>query len=164
MCGLRTHSWLCAALFGVVIRGSAAGQDAGLAVHGTSLAQPSPSAPAHGAVAFDQFVDAAIRQERRLTDLLRYYKPIVHTYIQEEKPDPKLGASPKADRYFISRLDLTGNAPANLPFEQQESFKQRVEKDLAQSTQPFAAVGFAQAVFPDLHHFDRQNYTFEFVR
>ena len=99
-----------------------------------------------------------------MADLLRNFKPVVETYIQEEQPDPKLMTVPKGDEYFLSRLDLTGNAPANLPFEQQESFKQRVEKKLTRSTQPFVAVGFAQAVFPDLDHFDRQNYTFEFVR
>ena len=29
---------------------------------------------------------------------------------------------------------------------------------------PFSAADFAQEFFPDLDHFDRQNYTFEFVR
>lgn len=113
---------------------------------------------------FDDFIDSAIRQERRLIELMRYYKPVVETYIQEEKPDPVLRTSPKSDDYFLGRLDLTGKAPANLPFEEQESFKLRVEKSLTQGSQPFAPVGFAQAVFPDLDHFDRQNYTFKFVR
>ncbi len=30
--------------------------------------------------------------------------------------------------------------------------------------EPFSAAGFAQELFPDLEHFDRQNYTFEFVQ
>jgi hypothetical protein len=141
-----------------------AAQNATLAAPSPGRVQAPPSAPAHKSVKFDDLVDSTIRQERRLTDLLRNFKPVVETYIQEERPDPNLGTSPKSDDYFLSRLDLTGNAPANLPFEQQESFKHRAEKALTERGQPFAAVGFAQAVFPDLDHFDRQNYTFQFVR
>lgn len=159
----RTFSWLGWGLLELVVVGLVAAQSPAPATPASGPAQASSSS-ARNSLAFDDFVDSAIRQERRLTDLMRYYRPVVETYIQEVKPDPKLGTSPKRDEYFLSRLDLTGNAPANLPFEQQESLVQRVEKDLTQSTQPFAAVGFAQAVFPDLDHFDRQNYTFEFVR
>ncbi len=91
--------------------------------------------------------------------LMRNFKPIVETYIQE---DP--GKSPKGDDYFLSRLDLTGNAPATLAFADPERGKENWEKRLLKNAQPFSAVGFAQAMFPDLDHFDRRNYTFEFVR
>ena len=161
---LRTFSWFFRSLFAVFVIGLAAAQNAAPKPPAPGTVQASPSAPARKSVAFDDFVDSAIKQERRLTDLLRNFKPVVETYIQEEKPDPDLGTVPKDDDYFLSRLDLTGNAPANLAFEDQENLKQRAEKKLFKNSQPFAAVGFAQAVFPDLDHFDRQNYTFEFVR
>ena len=93
---------------------------------------------------------------------MRNFKPIVETYIQEEVIPAEV--SPKGDDYFLSRLDLTGNAPATLAFADPEHGKERWEKRLLKNAQPFAAVGFAQAMFPDLDHFDRQNYTFEFVR
>lgn len=105
-----------------------------------------------------------------MIDLLRNFKPIVETYIQEEKTDSGLGTSPKGDYYFLSRLDLTGNAPATLAFadperkEGSEKKKESLEKKLLRNQPPFAAAGFAQALFPDLYHFDRQNYNFEFVR
>ena len=126
---LRTFSWFLRSLFAVFVMGLAAAQNAAPKPPAPGTVQASPSAP-RKAIAFDDFVDSAIKQERRLTDLLRNFKPVVETYIQEEKPDPDLGTAPKDDDYFLGRLDLTGNAPANLAFEDQESLKQRAEKTL----------------------------------
>src|ERR1700686_21298 len=97
----RTFFWLGQTLFEFLIVGLVAGQNA---------VQAAPTIPAHS-VAFNVLVDSAIRQEHRLIVLMRNFKPIVETYIQE---DP--GRSPKGDDYFLSRLDLTGNAPATLAF------------------------------------------------
>lgn len=164
MFALRTFSGLGRILFGMCLVGVVAGQSAPPAVQSPDPAQSSPLTPARNSVAFDALVDSAIRQERRLMDLMRNFKPIVETYIQEEKADSDLGSSPKGDDYFLSRLDLTGTAPATLGFEDPDTWKERWEPKLLKKRQPFAAVGFAQALFPDLGHFDRQNYTFEFVR
>jgi len=95
---------------------------------------------------------------------MRYFKPVVETYIQVQKHDSQVQTSPRNDQYFLSRLDLTGDAPANREFENPEHSKLEREKKLLKGDQPFAAVGFAQSVFPDLEHFDRQNYLFKFVR
>lgn len=160
----RTFSWLGRTLFEVFVVGLVAGQNATLTARSPYPAQSVPLVPARNFVAFDVLVDSAIRQERRLIDLMRNFKPIVETYIQEEKPDSDLGTSPKDDDYFLSRLDLTGHAPATLAFADRERWKEGWEKKLLKKAQPFAAVGFAQALFPDLDHFDRQNYRFEFVR
>ena len=159
MFALRTISWLSRALFAVSAVGLVAGQNAPPA----SKLSPSESVPSlstRKTIAFDNFVDSAIQQERRMTDLLRNFKPIVETYIQEQQPDSTLGTSPKRDDYFLSRLDLTGKAAGTSPFADEEHSR---GKKLPQD-EPFAAAGFAQALFPDLDHFDRQNYTFEFVR
>jgi hypothetical protein len=130
-------------------------------------AQDLPQSPRSVSVpnaAFEAVIDSAILQERRLGVLMRNFKPIVETYIQAEKPDSDLGTSPKGDEYFLSRLDLTGDAPAALAFADPERWKTGWEKRLLKNPQPFAAAGFAQALFPDLDHFDRQNYKFKFVR
>ena len=124
---------------------------------------PAASSSPRSSVTFDEFVDSTIRQEHRLIDLMRYYKPVVETYVQEQKPDSLLRNSPKGDDYFLSRLDLAGN-PATHEFTDQEHGKQGGEKKSPKNAQPFAALSFAQPLFPDLEHFDRQNYTFEFVR
>ncbi|HXJ87887.1 MAG TPA: M48 family metalloprotease [Candidatus Binatia bacterium] len=127
-------------------------------------AAKSPQPPPRKGVTFEEFVDSAILQERRLAEAMRYFKPVVETYIQEQKHDSQVQTSPKNDQYFLSRLDLTGDAPANREFENPEHSKFEKEKKLLRGDQTFAAVGFAQSVFPDLEHFDRQNYLFKFVR
>ena len=164
MFALRTISWLSRALFEVFAVGLVAGQNATPAAQPLSPAQSTPSVSARKAIAFDDFVDLAIRQERRMTDLLRNFKPIVETYIQEQQPDSALGTSPKDDDYFLSRLDLAGNAASTSAFADGGHLKRGGEKKLPKNKKPFTAAGFAQALFPDLDHFDRQNYRFEFVR
>ena len=159
MFALRTI-WLNVALFAVFAVGLVAGQNAPAQ---QPPAQSPPPISTRKAVAFDDFVDSAIRQERRMTDLLRNFRPIVETYIQKQQPDSALGTSPKGDDYFLSRLDLAGNAASTSAFAD-EDLKRGLWKKLPKLDEPFAAAGFAQALFPDLDHFDRQNYTFEFVR
>ena len=161
---LRPISWLSRALFEVFAVGLVAGQNAIPAAQPLSPAQSSPSVSTRKAIVFDDFVDSAILQEHRMIDLLRNFKPIIETYIQEEQPDPALVTSPKDDDYFLSRLDLSGNSLSTSAFVDEEHLKQEWKKKLLQYENPFSAAGFAQALFPDLDHFDRQNYTFEFVR
>jgi hypothetical protein len=119
-----------------------------------------PSAVSQGnAVSFDRLVDATIRQEGRVINLLHYFKPVVETYIQEDQPDSGDRLSPNADEYFLSRLDLTGQL-AMQKFSSVEG--ERMKR--AKLPQDLTAENLALALFPDKDHFDRQNYTFEFVR
>ena len=123
-----------------------------------------PSTSQH--IAFDDFIDAVVRQERRLTDLMRNFKPIIETYIQEEGSELRFhqGIIPNGDDYFLSRLNLTGDSPSIVPIADEETWYQGAEKYFVQDPLPFNQLAFAQALFPDFGHFDRQNYTFEFVR
>ncbi|MCU1302050.1 MAG: peptidase Ste24p [Candidatus Sulfotelmatobacter sp.] len=155
---------LSLALFELFAVRFVAAQNATPAAQPPGTAQSAPSVSTRKAVAFDDFVDSAIRQERRMTDLLRNFKPVVETYIQKQQPDAALGTSPKNDEYFLSRLDLAGNAASTSAFADDENLKRGVGRILHKIEEPFAAAGFAQALFPDLDHFDRQNYSFEFVR
>lgn len=150
------------ALFGVVVVWPVAAQNAAPpALSARPIQAQSQSVQPKG-VTFDEFVDSAIRQEQRLAKLMTNFKPIVETYVQQQKHDTEVQTSPKNDDYFLSRLDLTGNSPANREFEFPENSKE--EKKSPKNAPAFAAVGFAQAVFPDLGNFDRRNYAFEFVR
>lgn len=159
----RTSSWLGRTVFALFVV-------SGLPAQNATPATPSaPTQSASNIVAPTLLIDSAIRQERRLVVLMRNFKPIIETYIQvEEKTDSELGAtSPKTDDYFLSRLDLTGEEPATLPFADREhpkDPKEMWEKKLRKNPQPFTAAGFALPIFPDLEHLNRQNYTFEFVR
>ena len=158
----RIFPCLTWALVELSILGLAVGQTATTAAQAQGSASAASTSP-RSSVTFDQFVDSTIRQEHRLIDLMRFYKPVVETYIQEQKSDPQLRNSPKGDDYFLSRLDLIGN-PTTHAFTDQEHAKQSGEKKSPKNAEPFAALSFAQPLFPDLEHFDRQNYTFEFVR
>jgi Peptidase family M48 len=160
----RPISWLGWALFEVLAVGLVVGQNATPAPQPANPAQSMSSPSARKAVSFDELVDSAILQEHRLIDLMRNFRPIVETYVQEEQADPALVTSPKDDDYFLSRLDLSGNSLSTSSFVDEEHLKQRVKKKLLQYEEPFSAAGFAQELFPDREHFDRQNYTFEFVR
>jgi hypothetical protein len=162
-------------LSGLLVLSAAAGLAAQTAGQGTGqtpapaagAAQPAPTqsapaAPARKSITLGDLIDSIVRQERRMTDLMRNFRPVVETYIQEEQPDNALGTSPKNDDYFLSRLDLTGKTSSALSFTGDEP--KGGEKKLPKDAEAFAAGGFAQAMFPDLDHFDRQNYNFEFVR
>jgi len=122
------------------------------------------SFPGNTAVTFEDLVDRSIAQERRLVDLMKNFRPIVETYLQQEKPDSELISSPKSDDYFLSRLDLTGGSPSSQQFVDPERSKKPADKKSAKDEKRFTARDFAQAVFVDRDHFDLQNYKFEFAR
>jgi hypothetical protein len=165
MFALRTFSWPSCALFVFSAVGLVTGQDSTPAAQPPDAAQTAPSASTSKPIGFDDFVDSVVRQERRLTDAMRSFNPIIETYIQEEGALPRFqaGIIPNGDDYFLSRLNLTGNLPSTVPFADEETWK-RTEENFVQDPLPFSQAAFAQALFPDLDHFDRQNYTFEFVR
>jgi len=169
---LKTFRWITLAPVTLLIGSVAASQNPAPTPSPTPQSSPAqspalaplPQPQARSSVTFDGFVDAALIQERRLITLMRYYRPVVETYIQEDAIDSKHRGEPKRDEYFLSRLDLTGKNPINESFLPPDRAKDTGDKKLPETPPAFAAVGFAQAVFPDLDHFDRQNYTFEFVR
>lgn len=164
MCARRTFSWLAHALFEVMLVWPVAAQNATPAPPAVDKIHSSLQGPAHKSVTFDEFVDSAILQEQRLAKLMINFNPIVETYVQELKHDSMVETSPKDDDYFLSRLDLTGRVPASRVFENPDHAKEETEKKSPKTIAAFAAGGFAQAVFPDLDHFDRNNYVFNFVR
>ena len=160
----RTFYWFAHALFEVMLVWPVAAQNATPAVQAVDKTHSSFQGPARKGVTFDEFVDSAILQEQRLAKLITNFKPIVETYVQEQKHDSNVQTSPKDDDYFLSRLDLTGTVPASREFEKPDHANEEAEKKSPRTTAAFAAGGFAQAVFPDLDHFDRHNYVFNFVR
>ena len=124
-------------------------------------APPAQTPSAKKQVTLGEVVNSAIQQEQRMEKLLRNFKPIVETYVQEQTPDPSLGSVPKNDDYFLSRLDVTGKGTATLSFTADERGS---DKKTSKNGEVFTASGFAEALFPDLNHFDTNNYDFEFVR
>lgn len=122
------------------------------------------SSPQRRALSFDEFVDEAIQQERRLIGLMRNFRPVSETYVQEQKRDPSAGIVPNGDHYFLSRLDLTKGEKALSFNDEEQTPPSRFKWWRRRAPERFSASGFVEALFPDLEHFDRTNYTFEYVR
>jgi hypothetical protein len=163
MLALKTLSRPSSVLLLFVVVGIATSQDSSSAAANSTRSAVSFSAAKP--IVFDGFIDSAVRQESRLADLMRKFEPIIETYIQEEGSRPRFqaGIIPNGDDYFLSRLKLTGNLASTVPFADEETWK-RTEEYFVQEQLPFNQVAIAQALFPDLGHFNRQNYTFQFVR
>jgi len=166
MFALRTFSWTSWGLFVFLVASPAAAQDSTSASHKPVAARITPSASPGKHILFDDFVDSVILQELRLTGEMRRHQPIIETYIQEEGARRRFqeGISPNGDDYFLSRLTLTGNSLSIVPFADEERRNQGADRYFVQERLPFNQLALAQALFPDLDHFDRQNYTFQFVR
>ena len=166
--GARRTFTSLAGVLGRSVVAALAIQSAAQNVQAPKLAQPSVATQAsvspRSPLSFDQFIDQAILQERRLIALMRNFRPITETYVQEQRRDPAGGMVPNGDHYFLSRLDLTKGERA-LSFEDDERARHGIFKRWRKrAPERFAAAGFVQGLFPDLEHFDRENYTFEYVR
>ena len=156
--------WLGATVLCLALQGNTIGQNASSEGQSSSVAPATSATPPRKPISFDQFIDQAISQERSLIALMRNFRPITETYVQEQKRDPEAGMVPSGDQYFLSRLDLSKGENA-LSFSPQERTKRGFFQWLHKPTaERFSAGGFVQALFPDLEHFDRSNYTFEYVR
>lgn len=158
--------WVRSHALVLLVVGVMAAQNAAPVAPGT-VPSPSPGLP-NG---FDEFVDSAILREWQLAKLMRNFHPIIETYIQKQKAASDGNSLPQEDAYFLSRLDLTGTNPAAKPFDGEDQPAERkhsrwnlLRRAVPEAPQPFAPAGFAQALFPDWGHFDRQNYGFQFVR
>src|SRR5215471_6158686 len=160
-----TFSGLVGALLGIALVSPLGIHNGVAAAQSTQNPPPTSAAASHRASTFEEFVDATIVQERRLAKLMRNFKPIVETYIQKQKTDPDDQTSPKEDFYFLSRIRLAANELYVREFESREHAKPDRKKLLTRvKPEVFTAADFAQPIFPDLGHFDRENYEFKLVR
>ena len=158
-----SYSWAFIVFFAARL---VAGQDSTPAVPRPDVPHPTSSASTSQRIGFDDFVDSALRQERHLTELMRNLNPMIETYIQEQGSEYRFqrGITPNGDDYFLSSLDLTGASPSIVPFADEETWNQGAEQYVVHDPPPFSQAAFAQALFPDFGHFERQNYSFEFAR
>jgi hypothetical protein len=124
------------------------------------------TAAAQQPTTLSQVVDKIVAQEQVEMQMLRQYSPLVETYIQDLRPDKHLGSVPESDKYFLGRAELakgvelkpltrgTGNAKHNKILGGLGSF----------FSMEFLPQGFLQMIYLDMYGFDRQHYTFEYVR
>ncbi len=121
-------------------------------------------------------VQKAIAQEKVIIKNIQQRTPLVETYIQDTRPDPKLYEIPVDDQYTLSRVDF-GKTFYDKTFRSRETAEHRgfFKGSLAAITSLTTALGldkrftynptgFMQMMFLDPSGFDQQHYAFSFVR
>ncbi len=134
-----------------------------------AAAAPSPStgpgASAPPPTTMDQVVDRAIEREHALLEMLKTRTPLVETYLQNLKPDAKLGAVPSQDHYFLGRLDLGQSVDRRDYLSQDESFQKNLMGGFSKLFKfQYQPMGFSWMIFVDRDDFDRKHYGFKYVR
>jgi hypothetical protein len=113
----------------------------------------------------DALVDRIIQREHALMEMLTSRTPLVETYVQDLKMDPALGVIPREDHYFLGKMDL-GNSVDRRDF---------LSKDPSMESSmlggfvglfkfEYRPIGFSWMIFADRQNFDRDHYTFRYVR
>ena len=113
--------------------------------------------PAKGPDAVDRLLDEIVKNEQDFLAQMRVLNPIIETYLQEDPNDPDEG--PRDDQYFLGRVTLGGGIDYD-SFLDSATIRQRAHGRQV----VFKPAGFAQMMIPDATNFDRQTYSFEFVR
>ena len=135
------------------------------------VAQPAPEAPQAPATipaptTMDDVVNLFIDREHGLIKMLSTRTPVVETYLQNLTADPKLGAVPSEDHYFLGRMDMGASVDRrDYLKEEEKSMQQRLlggfQKLYKVQYQP---LGFSWMVYADRTDFDRSHYDFRYVR
>jgi hypothetical protein len=122
-------------------------------------------------------IDKAILREKEVIKTVKERAPLVETYIQNMKPDPVLSQVPESDQHFLARIDFSKvinddsykNNKGNFHTKksQLDSFKHSFNAlaGISYSLRlTFHESGFVQMILLDSNNFDRQHYTFTFIR
>jgi hypothetical protein len=111
----------------------------------------------------DSVIDRIVAQEKAETEMLREYTPLVETYIQHLQYDKDQGLKPGGDTYFLGRAQLKdGVALVSFTEDKHGASKKTIAKIL--SGAEFPPESFLQLVHVDRNGFDREHYSFDFVR
>jgi len=134
---------------------------------------PEASLPAAGAqaAAVDQLLDRITERERLFMESMHSRSPLIETYIQESSDSAEGEDRPVKDHYFLGRFRLGDTVVYESLVERTDAppqkssswipFRLGAGKSQALS---FLPRGFAQMAVIDLHDFNRETYTFEYVR
>ncbi len=112
----------------------------------------------------DQVVDRAIEREHALMTMLKTRTPLIETYLQNLKFDPKVGAAPVEDHYFLGRMDLTESADRRNYLSKDNSFESHLLGGLTKLFKlEYKPMGFSWMIYADRDDFNRQTYDFKYV-
>jgi hypothetical protein len=118
-------------------------------------------------------VDKAVAREAVVVKTLKERTPIVETYIQNMRPDPIMGQAPDNDLHFLGRVDF-GKVINDTTFikgdtgEKKPSFLKHSLSYITGLSNSlhltFHEAGFVQMLLVDSKDFNRQTYTFYYLR
>ncbi len=120
-------------------------------------------------------VAKAIQREKVLIDDIKLRTPLVETYIQDTRPDPKLYEVPFDDHYILSRVDFGSSFFDKTYSPRSDDAKKGffrsslgaitgLTKLLGLEKFTYSDTGFMEMMFIDPKGFDQQHYVFSFVR
>ena len=101
----------------------------------------------------EEIIDRFIGREKDEIEALDHFSPIIETYIQQVKPDEKLGLVPKSDFYLLGQADFRGRLKVH-------SLIDGGRKGTWMWS--FDPAGFLQMIFIDRGQFDKIHYRFKF--
>jgi hypothetical protein len=122
-------------------------------------------------------IDKAILREKEVIKVVKERAPLVETYIQNMKPDPLLLQVPESDQHFLARVDF-GKVINDDSYKQNKGNFEGKKGKLSFFKDSLNALGgisgslrltfhdsgFVQMILMDSNDFDRQHYTFTFIR
>jgi hypothetical protein len=131
---------------------------------GSVVAQTQPARPVAPSLNFDQFTDRVIAREGDIFKLMRNLHPVAETYVQDTKPDAKLGTVPVSDEYFLGQLSFDGGF-TEVSYLGDSGIRSRVMNGMTGliSSRP-SGVDFARTLLLDPGRLDREHYNFTPVR
>jgi Peptidase family M48 len=168
---MRTWNWMLAAFLLITlsvsaqeVKNSSATVAQPVALHTDNSATTRTATTAQSS-AVDQISDRIIQREHLLMDMLKTRTPLVETYLQNLKSDPQLGAVPKEDHYFLGRLDLAQGMDRRDYLTHDESFQRNLLGGVTKLFRfEYQPMGFSWMIFVDRDDFDRDHYSFKYVR
>ncbi len=119
-------------------------------------------------------VNRAIAQEKVVIQNIQQRTPLVETYIQNTRPDPKLYEVPVSDYYVLSRVDF-GKGFFDKVYDPRTEARRHFFSGSLQAMTGLSKIlglekftynpnGFMDMMFVDPTGFDRDHYQFNFVR
>jgi Peptidase family M48 len=122
----------------------------------TPTGAPTPTLTA------DQVINRIVEGEAQLIHLLRNFRPVVETYLQNMQPDEELGMVPKGDEYFLGRLDFARGVGEESYLEHGH-IPQFLRKIKGAYALRYSPAELSRAVLVD-ENLNRERYKFTFLR
>jgi hypothetical protein len=111
-----------------------------------------------------EIVDRVIEREHGLMEWLKTRTPLVETYLQNLKFDPKIGPTPVQDHYFLGRLELGENVDRRDYLSQSGGFERRLLGGFSRLYNiEYKSKGFSWMIFVDHDDFNRKTYDFKYA-